>query len=102
MASILKKIGIKTSLVLVPGHCYLAFYSQDPAKGGKLYGVETVMLGDKKSLSDVINYATFQAADSLQKSAVKFGQENSRYLLVDLDEARELGIMPIPYVKGLK
>jgi hypothetical protein len=102
MASVLKKIGIKTCLVLVPRHCYLAFYSHDPEKGGKLYGVETVMLGDKKSLNEVINYATFQSEDSLQKKAAQFGREDSGYMLVDLDDARESGIMPIPYVKGLK
>ncbi|MEY4445395.1 MAG: hypothetical protein RL444_508 [Verrucomicrobiota bacterium] len=102
MASVLKKIGIKTALVLVPGHCYLAFYSHEPDKGGKLYGVETVMLGDKKPLNEVINYATFQSEDSLQKKAAQFSREGSGYMLVDLDEARESGIMPIPYVKGLK
>ena len=102
MASVLKKIEIKTSLVLVPGHCYLAFYSNDPAKGGKLYGVETTMLGNKVGLTEAINTATFSAEKSLQKNAAKFDQENSGFMLVDLDEAREAGIMPIPYVKGLK
>ena len=102
MASVLKKIEIKTCLVLVPGHCYLAFYSNDPEKGGKLYGVETTMLGLKSTLSDAINKATFQADNSIQKNAKKFQQENSGFMLVDLDDARELGIMPIPYVKGLK
>jgi hypothetical protein len=99
---VLKKIEIKTALVLVPGHCYLAFYSHDPAKGGKLYGVETTMLGNKVGLNDAINDATFSAVHSLQKNSAKFGQEGSGFMLVDLDEARELGIMPIPYVKGLK
>lgn len=102
MASVLKKIEIKTYLVLVPGHCYLAFYSNDPEKGGKLYGVETTMLGDKADLRDVINASTFSRSDSLQKNAAKFQQEGSGFMLVNLDEAREAGIMPIPYVKGLK
>lgn len=102
MASVLKKIEIKTCLVLVPGHCYLAFYSNDPEKGGKLYGLETTMLGSKSALNDAINVATVQAEKSLQKSWGKFQQENSGYMLVDLDDAREAGIMPIPYVKGLK
>jgi hypothetical protein len=102
MASVLKKIEIKTALVLVPGHCYLAFYSHDPAKGGKLYGVETTMLGDRVSLVDAINAATYKKDDSLQKNAAKFDQEDSGFMLVYLDEAREAGIMPIPYVKGLK
>jgi hypothetical protein len=102
MASVLKKIEIKIALVLVPNHCYLAFYSHDPAKGGKLYGVETTMLGNKVGLNDAINVGTFSADYSLQKNAKKFDQENSGFSLVDLDAAREAGIMPIPYVKGLK
>ena len=102
MASVLKKIEIKTCLVLVPGHCYLAFYSKEPEKGGKLYGVETTMLGLKKTLNDAINVATVQDEKSLQKSWKKFQQEGSGFMLVDLDDAREAGIMPIPYVKGLK
>ena len=102
MASVLKKIEIKTCLVLVPGHCYLAFYSKEPEKGGKLYGVETTLLGSKKTLNDAINVATVQDEKSLQKSWKKFQQEGSGFMLVDLDDAREAGIMPIPYVKGLK
>ena len=102
MASILKKIEIKACLVLVPSHCYLAFYSNDPEKGGKLYGVETTMLGGKSTLADAINASTALKPDSLQKNWNKFQQENSGYMLVDLDDAREAGIMPIPYVKGLK
>lgn len=102
MASVLKKIEIKTCLVLVPRHCYLAFYSKEPEKGGKLYGVETTMLGSKKTLNDAINVATVQDEKSLQKSWKKFQQEGSGFMLVDLDDAREAGIMPIPYVKGLK
>lgn len=102
MASVLKKIEIKTCLVLVPGHCYLAFYSQDTEKGGKLYGVETTMLGSKANLPEVIKESTLLRPDSLQKNWKKFLQEGSGYMLVDLNEAREAGIMPIPYVKGLK
>ena len=102
MASVLKKIEIKASLVLVPGHCYLAFYSSDPEKGGKLYGLETTMIGSGASLDSALKTATLDAPYSLQKNSRKFTQENSGYLLVDLDNAREMGIMPISYIKGLK
>jgi hypothetical protein len=102
MASVLKKIEIKASLVLVPGHCYLAFYSFDPEKGGKLYGLETTMIGSGASLDSALKRATLEAPTSLQKNSRKFTQENSGYLLVDLDNAREMGIMPISYIKGLK
>lgn len=99
MASVLKKLEIKTCLVLVPGHCYLAFYSQEPDKGGRLYGIETTMMGNRATLPQAIEQATVQAPSSLAKNAEKFDQENSGYLLIDLDGAREAGIMPIPFVK---
>jgi hypothetical protein len=102
MASVLKKIGIKASLVLVPGHCYLAFYSNAPEKGGKLYGLETTMLGHGTALESAINYATVESPKCLQKNFSKFDQPNSGFMLVDLDNAREMGIMPIAYIKGLK
>jgi hypothetical protein len=102
MASVLKKIEIETSLVLVPGHCYLAFYTKEKDKGGQIVGVETTMIGEKATLAQAIQYGTADSAMSLQKNAAKFDQENSMFMLVDLNAAREAGIMPIPYVKGLK
>jgi len=102
MASILKKIEIKPSLVVVPGHCYLAFYSNYPEKGGKLYGIETTMMGSGATLEQAMNSATIASPLSLQKNAARFNQENSQYMLVDLEAARNMGIMPIAYIKGLK
>ncbi len=102
MASVLKKIEIKASLVLVPGHCYLAFYSNAPEKGGKLYGIETTMLGNGVTYDRAINFATIEGPKSLQKNSRKFDQPNSGFMLVDLDNARQMGIMPIAYIKGLK
>lgn len=102
-ASVLRKIGIRTALVLVPQHCYVAFYPKEATEPGDLpIGIETTMLGDKSTLIEAIKAATFTREDSLQKNAAKFAQEDSDYMLVELDEAREAGIMPIPYVKGLK
>ncbi len=43
MASILTKIGLHAYLVMVPGHCYLAF--DGDAAGESLIGLETTMLG---------------------------------------------------------
>jgi hypothetical protein len=40
MASILHKIGIRSHLVLIPGHCFLGFHD-----GQGLRGLETTMLG---------------------------------------------------------
>ena len=43
MASLLRKIDIEPVLVLVPGHCYLAFALDD--KGKVFVGLETTLLG---------------------------------------------------------
>lgn len=53
MASILTKIGINAHLVMVPGHCFLAF-DGDP-KGETLIGLETTLLGqdDLKSIDEL-------------------------------------------------
>lgn len=102
MASVLKKIGIKTYLVLVPGHCYLAFSSTDPDQGQeKILGVETTMLGSGVGLAEAIYQATTQAEHSLEKSWDKFQvEEEMQYQLIDLNLAREAGIMPLPYRKS--
>lgn len=99
MASVLKKIGLKTSLVLVPGHCYLAVYTQDPAKGGKLLGIETTMLGNKATIQQAAESATNSAPTSLSRNSRKFQVKDSGYMLVDIELARKVGIMPLPYNK---
>jgi hypothetical protein len=45
MASILREIGINSYLLMVPGHCFLAF---DLGKGedDEIVGLETTMLGN--------------------------------------------------------
>lgn len=43
LASVLRKINIEPMLVLVPGHCYLAFYADQ--KQEQLIGLETTMMG---------------------------------------------------------
>jgi len=49
MASILTKIGLNAHLVMVPGHCYLAYdASAEPAEDQVPVGLETTMLGNSK------------------------------------------------------
>ena len=103
LASVLKKIGIKTFLVLTTNHCYLAFISQEKDKGGQLYGIETTIIGRKSAMLK-FNTRLKEAIDvgtaNLNDDSDKFQKEGSGYLLVDLDAARKLGIMPLPYIKG--
>lgn len=66
MASVLQKIGIRSHLVVVPGHCFLAFETvpidwdrdfslEEVLKAGALIALETTMLGnnDLKPVKDL-------------------------------------------------
>jgi len=116
-ASLLRKIGIDPYLVMVPGHCYLAFALD--AKGERLAGLETTLLqsaapdnftaigglakliGEEWSKTD--SYAVFSAAielgtGDLKENAKKFAAENEPdYLLMSVGKARKMGILPIGY-----
>jgi hypothetical protein len=46
-ASILRKIGINSDLVVVPGHCFLGYYVDDTT----IHYLETTMMSDSKYLS---------------------------------------------------
>ena len=117
MASVLQKIGIKSHLVLIPGHCFLAF---DPAPNSAALpiGLETTMLGNNeltevkkmdllpsqdqlKEYQDSVK--TFVEAvavgnDTIKKYARKLqGNEDARFRFISIEDARDLGIMPIPF-----
>jgi hypothetical protein len=122
MASILRKIGIESYLVMVPGHCFLAFRT---AKGddvdlfgeeSDLFGLETTMLGnnDLKPLEDLpkmpektkkkefeASFETFQnalaagSASIVEHAELLQSGESPDTQMISVSEARELGIMPI-------
>lgn len=121
MASILRKIGLNVHLVMVPGHCYLAFDLD--AEGNDTAGLETTMLGNdnlkplkdltklpEKALKKEFNASlkTFQAAlgvgtEDFVNNSEKFDAEDELdYQLVPISEAREFGIMPLASAKGKK
>jgi hypothetical protein len=117
MASLLRKVGIEPVLVMVPGHCYLAFYL-DP-EGKELAALETTMLGAKiddepaeiAGVENVVgeewasknSWRTFTAAlaigsADLEKNAEKFKSgEDADYQLIPVIAARKLGILPIAF-----
>lgn len=118
-ASILRKIGVEPFLVTVPGHMYLGVYL-DPKKEDFI-GLETTLVGikdtrDSDSVKDMIaklpedkqelpSLKSFAAAveigsADLEKNAEHFADENSpAYQIIDVEEARETGVMPISYEK---
>ena len=119
LASLLRKIGVEPILVMVPGHCYLAFYLD--AEATQIAALETTLLGSApenatkiKELEDAVSeewqnensWKTFTAAlavgvQDLDKNAEKFkAADEADYQLVSILAARKLGILPIAFQSG--
>jgi hypothetical protein len=117
MASILQKIGISSYLVMVPGHCFLAFDTGE-GEDDAVLGLETTMLGndDLEPVSELANlpekklrkgfeasYLTFGNAieagnESLEEHADAFEDGSDPAIqLISIKEAREFGIAPIAF-----
>ncbi len=117
LASILRKIGLKCQLALVPGHCYLTFALDENEED--FSGLETTLIGDKefdkpggldsamrklaRQNKEQKSWPSFAAAisvgtDQLTEQIDSFADEDEAdYLLVDIESARQLGIMPLGY-----
>ena len=115
MASILRKIGLNVYLVMVPGHCFLAF-DLGTAEADPILGLETTMLGETglgeagdgievpKGLIGTPHEASFKVlaaaigvgTEALDENADKFDdEEEPEFELISVAEAREMGVMPI-------
>lgn len=103
MASVLRKIDLNPSLVLVPGHMLLAF---ELAPGGERAYLETTRLDslapDKKGkLDEDASFRSFTAATkrgyaTYQAAAGSFGDmAKPEYQIIDIGAARALGVVPI-------
>lgn len=116
LASLLRKIDIEPGLVLVPGHCYLAF-SLD-AEGKKWVGLETTLIGSSldetpklEELSEVVDeewskessWSTFAQAVALGNKDLEAQRErledpnNADYQFIPVARARRMGILPIAF-----
>lgn len=115
MASILRKIGLNVYLVMVPGHCLLAF---DLGEGDddEIFGLETTLLGET-DLGDegkdievpegligtphensfkVLAAAIAVGNETLEEYAEAFADEDDLSAeLISVADARDMGIMPI-------
>jgi hypothetical protein len=116
-ASVLRKIGIHSFLVLVPGHCYVGFYL-DQSDETPMF-LETTLLGTQApedlEIPDVLDeavaedlrtdasWATFVMAVCLgaanfEEKKEQFADENDReHQTIDIAAARKMGILPIGY-----
>ncbi len=122
MASLLRKIGVEPMLVMVPGHCYLAFALD--AEGKELAALETTMIGSvvendelhvnglegvvDEDTQDENSWKTFKAAiatgvANLNKNAKNFKDaKKGEYQLISVVAARKLGILPIAFQSNQK
>jgi hypothetical protein len=113
LAAVLRTIGLDPHLVTVPGHMFLAFSLDDET----MVGLETTMMGaadldavDEKRLRSFLKFdpeekrneeswATFEAAldtgTQALLEAAKMFDEDPNYMLIDMAEARNVGILPI-------
>lgn len=115
MASILRRIGLDAYLVMVPGHCFLAFTDGDE-ENPTMYGLETTMLGsdnlkpvlDLPKLPSKLRQKEFAASHATFISALEAGKnqitEHSEAFesnddpdtqLISISAAREMGVMPL-------
>lgn len=121
IASVLRKVGLRTFLVLVPGHMFVAvdLKSDDD---DSMIGLETTMMGNdnlgdfddlkkisrkhREGLKNQASFKTFEAAvntgtERLDHDAKRFDDEDEiEYQLIDLAEARSQGIEPLGYTGG--
>ncbi|WP_314204899.1 hypothetical protein [Capnocytophaga bilenii] len=88
MASIFRKIGFKTGLVIHPGHMY--FVIKLPESGDNLY-IETTTIQLLKNVSN-----DYEAAYALLQIMLDTPERDvNETVIVDIDVARSLGIKPI-------
>lgn len=90
LASILRKIGLRVGIVLVPGHAFLHF-------GGKPIDEKGINCNDYFLETTMMGSSTFEEA--LQRGSDEYSEQISKNVddvfIVYIDEMREKGIMPI-------
>lgn len=115
LASLLRKIDIEPVLVLVPGHCYLAFFLD--AEQTELVGLETTLVGSTpdeeaeapEELAELVDedwaaepsWLTFTSAlgvgtAGLEENGERFADPAEvKFQMIPVAMARKMGILPI-------
>ena len=96
LASILRKIGLNVSIMLVPEHAYLIVHDMDNKKF--LYAIETIMIG-KADLYAAVKMATVDEPFALSKlvndSKDKYTGDDFR--IINIAKMRDAGTQPISF-----
>ncbi len=95
LASVLRKIGINTGIILVPDHAYLVVYDKSGSK--REFAIESTGLTGM-TLNEAIKAATEEGKDNLRKVESRLdGREEGHYREIPVEACRRAGIQPIPY-----
>lgn len=111
-ASVFRRIGLHTSLVLIPGHCFLLVYLDDARKQPLL--IETTVIGEadlsKQTIDRGLNSLFSGRKNNLSRTSFehavaegtqKFNQylpyfgRSPGYYLIDIEKTREIGLLPL-------
>lgn len=120
LASILRKMGIHSALMIVKGHCFLKYYRKEDDKDGKrrdpVY-LETTILDaeslinlakdkarlqkNKKKSLEIINQGYINQFEAAQRLAFEeyqdYGSKKEIYDIIDVDLERQHVTKPIPF-----
>jgi len=114
IASVLKRIGLRSFLVLVPGHAFVGFYTDGGIEDAAF--LETTLLGAQvgelakppafaaglaltaRQRASLANFSAALAAGRAHHARVAAqldGQHRPDYVVIDIDAARAFGIDPV-------
>jgi hypothetical protein len=97
-ASILRKIGIDSYLVLVPGHMFLGFGAEEYTDAPTHF-LETTLIGEE-DLDDFDNALEVGHDQYSRYEEELQAQSNPIFQVVSIKEARGKGFMPIAFIPG--
>ena len=97
LASVLKKIGLKVGVILVPKHAYLVVYDKTGKR--REFAIESTGLANS-SLEDAIKAATEDDEYNLRKIEEQLDDDvdDGQYHELAIEDSRKSGVQPIPYV----
>lgn len=89
-ASAAEALKLEPALIFVPGHTYVAIRTDD--QNASYYFIETTLIG-RAGFSQAVDYA----AASWEEDQPHVDAQDDEYAWVNINEAREKGILPMPW-----
>jgi hypothetical protein len=96
LASVLKKIGLKVGVILVPKHAYLVVYDKTGKR--REFAIESTGLANA-TLEDSIRAATEEHEHNLRKIEEQLDDDSKDgdFFELAIEDSRKAGVQPIPY-----